>query len=331
MVKITFNCQVISPMFIGNASTQNAELRPSAIKASMRFWWRAIHPNLKSDQLRINECELFGGSYIPKDQKKEEEVDLKSEKTKHNAPQFRILNFSKIYLRNIESNFKIDPRKPEKGDENWRKNYLSIQKPAIVPNTKFAITFLCQPEKSETLIALMHLSSALGGLGNRSRRGAGSWKILNYEENKSMEACKNIEYDLNSILATINKLNDNYVYIMNDGNIQSNITQHLTKGGFPYLKKVEMKRNFEDEEKLRLKIMETAHKFKNCENFDKFIGKASKSRLASPIYVSMVNYNDGCQPIISTLSNCYPYQDKNDAINMQDSFKTAIFNDAEPK
>ena len=41
MNPITFSCKVTTPMFSGNAF-QVAEIRPSEIKAAMRFWWRAV-------------------------------------------------------------------------------------------------------------------------------------------------------------------------------------------------------------------------------------------------------------------------------------------------
>ena len=52
MKKITFGCEVITPMFLSGADG-NPELRPPSIKGMMRFWWRAInshlaHPNLKT-------------------------------------------------------------------------------------------------------------------------------------------------------------------------------------------------------------------------------------------------------------------------------------------
>lgn len=49
---ITYSCHSISPMFIGNANPKDAELRPVVIKASLRFWWRALHPNLSLIELK---------------------------------------------------------------------------------------------------------------------------------------------------------------------------------------------------------------------------------------------------------------------------------------
>lgn len=38
--EVTFDCEVVTPMFLGGAD-QQAELRASAIKGAMRWWFRA--------------------------------------------------------------------------------------------------------------------------------------------------------------------------------------------------------------------------------------------------------------------------------------------------
>jgi len=39
--KVTFECEVITPMFMAGADGRKPELRPSEFKGMMRFWWRA--------------------------------------------------------------------------------------------------------------------------------------------------------------------------------------------------------------------------------------------------------------------------------------------------
>src|SRR3990172_5820707 len=62
MNTIEFQCETITPMFMGSADPQECELRPPSIKGAMRFWWRAINGNLGLDELRKREAEIFGGS-----------------------------------------------------------------------------------------------------------------------------------------------------------------------------------------------------------------------------------------------------------------------------
>jgi len=69
---ITFHCEIITPMFIGNAIPGKAELRPTAIKGALRFWWRAMHGDIPIDDkkdnngnikgLRTQEAEIFGSA-----------------------------------------------------------------------------------------------------------------------------------------------------------------------------------------------------------------------------------------------------------------------------
>lgn len=65
MEKIVFNCETITPMFLAGADGKTPELRPPSIKAAMRFWWRALHPDWeKNKSLRDKEEEFFGGTNI---------------------------------------------------------------------------------------------------------------------------------------------------------------------------------------------------------------------------------------------------------------------------
>lgn len=57
--KMTLNCQVITPMFLGNAD-QQAEWRTAPFKAMLRYWWRVTQGNIDTNELRKREGELFG-------------------------------------------------------------------------------------------------------------------------------------------------------------------------------------------------------------------------------------------------------------------------------
>ncbi|SHO81241.1 CRISPR-associated RAMP Cmr1 [hydrothermal vent metagenome] len=52
MEKIVFECETITPIFMYGADATIPELRPASIKGVMRFWWRAIHGDLKLDELK---------------------------------------------------------------------------------------------------------------------------------------------------------------------------------------------------------------------------------------------------------------------------------------
>lgn len=307
--EVTFNCEVISPMFIGNASTHGCELRPSAIKASMRFWWRAIHPNLSAKDLRIKECELFGGSYIPG----------KKQKTNNNPPKFRFLEFTTNL--NI-ANQRVDCRPTERRE-----------KKAILPKSAFTITLLCKESDVKTIIALVYLASALGGLGKSSRRGSGAWKITSYKTKIPQNGLE-LTYTIASILQAIQYLNKD-VYTINNEKIvliTGKMNRATTNSDFPYLKEVCIGPEYNNHSTLISKIKGTAGglKGKNSVTFSKSLGAIGKHRLSSPVIASMIA-NAGSQnvkPIISTVNHLYSQRDKNAIVDFQNRFKNTILQDA---
>ncbi len=62
MQSITFECEVITPMFLAGADGVTPELRPPSIKGALRFWWRAMHGHLSLEELKKQEEEIFGGA-----------------------------------------------------------------------------------------------------------------------------------------------------------------------------------------------------------------------------------------------------------------------------
>jgi CRISPR-associated protein Cmr1 len=60
--KITFECEVITPMFLAGADGSTPELRPPSIKGALRFWWRALNGHLPLHELKQKEDEIFGGT-----------------------------------------------------------------------------------------------------------------------------------------------------------------------------------------------------------------------------------------------------------------------------
>jgi CRISPR-associated protein Cmr1 len=62
MESITFDCEVITPMFLAGADGTTPELRPASIKGALRFWWRAMNGHLELEGLRKKEGEIFGGT-----------------------------------------------------------------------------------------------------------------------------------------------------------------------------------------------------------------------------------------------------------------------------
>ena len=60
MQSITFECEVITPMFLAGADGVTPELRPPSIKGALRFWWRALNGHLELSELKRIEGKIFG-------------------------------------------------------------------------------------------------------------------------------------------------------------------------------------------------------------------------------------------------------------------------------
>lgn len=179
-LKAEFECEVITPMFIGGADpAEDPEIRPPAIKAQLRYWYRAKTGEGDIKKLLTDESEIFGSS---------------SNKSK---VKIRVINHDVIekYIgKNAKTNYNLEARYDRESKRNLGKHegiaYLFyncfIDKKFIKDGFKFKI--ILQSEKRESLLTAIDclwLSSYLGGLGSRSRRGCGCFRII--EEVKSEE------------------------------------------------------------------------------------------------------------------------------------------------
>ncbi len=285
MERLVFKCETITPMFCYGADGKNPKIRPASIKGALRFWWRALHGDLDINALHQREADLFGGSG-EKDARK-----------------------SKIGIR--VDNERCYPGRvspvPHRIDTDPKKCF---QKKAIMPNSTFdLIITINQGVDINRISNLVYVLSILGGIGNRSRRGFGAFKIKG----------KNYNLERDDIINVIRGINDNF-------NINGNSIIE-----YPYLKDIiigqEGCKHIISEEKYCKKneyilnvIGYSSHK-NNGENlvkekYDKkkkrkisvkeesvYMGftKGSK-RLSSPIYVSVLEKNGNYYPIVSKLN-----------------------------
>lgn len=291
MKSITFTCEVLTPMFLGDA-TGGAELRPPAIKAALRFWWRAIHAHLDLHKMHETETLIFGGG----------------------GDKARRSSFD-VVIKQKNVNTGIAPKLPHKQQE-----YRKAKHPALLGGN-FIVQFNLFKEKKfseEKLIALMFIASTLGDLGARARRGMGAWKInkINNENAKSI--------DINMLVDKIK------VFNANDYNISNNIIK-IDKNknynhSYPYIKEIHFGQNeFNSRDSLLKKIIDAAHRCqRNNGDFDNAIGFArGRRRLASPIYISVLKSNNKYTPIITKLNARNLTQNEK---NLQNTFINEILN-----
>ena len=174
MEKITFKCEIITPMFLGGADGKTPELRPPSIKGALRFWWRALHGNLKLEDLKAKETEIFGGAGEGK-----------------NAQKSNI----RIKVKNLEIS-SSNNRLPFEATQSTRDGnpitisileYLLIGiydfgqgflRDYITPESKFDVELSASGKKYlDEIIPAFYAISLFGGIGAKCRNGFGSISI----------------------------------------------------------------------------------------------------------------------------------------------------------
>lgn len=152
MYKIVFHCRSITPLMIHGADNQSFELRPSSFKGMMRFWWRAVAPNIVGDEnlskLRELENRYFGGAG---ETSKRSPVTVR---TKQNEP---------------PDLKKFDPKKG-----SLRYLFYGVEGSIQYPQTfKVILTGWDKKALRIASYAFWFLAN-LGGIGAKSRRGGGN-------------------------------------------------------------------------------------------------------------------------------------------------------------
>lgn len=163
-----FEIEVVTPMFLGSANANEAELRVPSLKGLLRFWWRATCGISDVSALKNRENEIFGN-------------------TSYKAP------FS-IWIEN-PNNVKPVLKDLPKGDtfkvktftlgiieylafglRDHKKGYL---RPHFPSGSKFTVKFmfLNKDQQDEVLPAFYSLIH-FGGMGARMRNGFGSLSIV---------------------------------------------------------------------------------------------------------------------------------------------------------
>ena len=302
---IKFKCETITPMFLAGADGKTPELRPPSIKGALRFWWRALNANLVQKEnytkLKQQESELFGGTDSGGRSKVIISVDNQTTKTTTAHP---------------------TPHKER-----------PFPKPAFAVGSKFEMTVNVIENRvmtAEQVKNLFIIVSLLGGIGNRSRRGFGSFKITEINDVKFEQP-----NDEDSIERLINTINSTYPFVNNTAN-------------YPFVKSIEIGRVDDDitlkigqatsnihssDFKLALEISkEKGDTYKDKKGnlkpnrkylkYPPSLGDANP-RFSSPIYVSVIEKSDGkLYPIITTL-NAIPSRGTVD-MTIQQTFKSKL-------
>ncbi|MFZ5996172.1 MAG: type III-B CRISPR module RAMP protein Cmr1 [Nitrospirota bacterium] len=174
--KITFEIETITPMFLAGAEQGKAELRAASIKGLLRFWWRAVRSQSSIETLRNEEAKIFGSS--------DEDV-----------------GGARFTIRVTQPDKEPLPDfKKEIPDINNPVRYLLYstvmnKRPYFPVGSKFKILLSSRDENvlkiaSASLWVLVYL----GGLGTRSRRGAGNVSITSLDDPDKILSSAGIDF-----------------------------------------------------------------------------------------------------------------------------------------
>jgi CRISPR-associated protein Cmr1 len=188
-------------MLLAGADGTTPELRAPSIKGALRFWWRAMNGHLSLKDLKEKESQIFGGTSGDSGLRSSFTLQILSQpmETIHSNETWKDIG----YEQRISQTGNIYFAAPNRDVSNIGVGYLFYSmwldganpRPCIKANQEFSlkIVILKNEYKDDILNSLKGLVY-LGGLGSRSRRGAGSFRIKSVlsEEKVLQEECKNI-------------------------------------------------------------------------------------------------------------------------------------------
>ncbi len=182
MITLTVDCQTETPLLSGGADPAHIlELRAPGVKGALRFWWRAFHNATGNRQLYEHESRLFGGRIQGPNNTWQ---SLRS-----------VFRLDVLYSRRHMPLFRPG-EDPQWGDgiryflfpilrnPNIAQRHQG-GRPALREGFRFRLRFTLantpgMPSHLGDLLRSLWLLAYLGGLGGRSRRGAGSFRILSF-------------------------------------------------------------------------------------------------------------------------------------------------------
>ncbi len=276
MERKEFEIEVITPMFLGGADKNSAELRAASMKGAMRFWWRAINGHLPLQKLKDDEARIFGDA---------------GNKYGKSKVQIRI---RKNLLYNGRSSSNPVPHK-------------NFRFPCFNPGETFALSIL----GNKDVFDLIALVSVLGGLGKRSRRGFGCFRIC-----KEDGAVFRSPTSLIEICSLLNNISGDSFKVDKD---RIGLSREMYEN-YGYIKFIEIGDECQNFDELLKRIGKSSH-----DNNSNFTGFAQRgNRFSSPIYASIIKTPTGYRPIIATLNTAFQNKRQNYGPDRSAKFKEDI-------
>jgi CRISPR-associated protein Cmr1 len=177
-VEIFISCKIITPMLASGANQKQFEIRATEIKSALRFWWRAFHHYNSSRELYQKESELFGNTGQAAAFKLFVEQEKKHIKTYDPGTPHG-------WGEGIQ--YCLYPVNHQSGTIKSGRYGRQLAKPTESGKSAFNMHFMFRKDseesietyttKVEDLLCALWLLVNLGGIGARTRRGAGCIEI----------------------------------------------------------------------------------------------------------------------------------------------------------
>lgn len=303
MLVTTYKCKIISPMFLHGSDNINVEFRATPFKSMMRFWWRSFQPSLDGKLLLAEEEKLFGGIFgeiEPPQRRSPFDISVCTESVNY-----------------VEKNYLLPHKNLVKS------NNKETPKDSIKVGTEFDINISIRGNNDndnlKKLECLFELTSVLGGVGQRARRGNGCFRILekdnntfNYNGENIVDWCyKQIEYIKH----------DNCLISNNDNNL---ILSNLVKEECRHISSTNSIEFIPIRQSLKVEnVLEHIGKCTHNSLRDKkedvqlALGRAIGGKIASPVYVSIAEDDNRKYVVVSRLqySNVAYFKDNKNPTN----------------
>lgn len=177
MCKHEFNIEIVTPLFSGVADKIKAELRESALKGVMRFWWRALYGSDDINDMKKKETKIFGNT----DHKSDVEIliqsNLKSvKKNITKGRKFLTKSKGKVFPLYIIEYLAYGLYEYKKGNGNV------FTHEHFQPTDDFEISLhlSCSSDNENQITNALKTIHMFGGFGARCRNGFGNISIKQF-------------------------------------------------------------------------------------------------------------------------------------------------------
>ena len=206
--KITYECEVVTPMFLSGANQKEAELRTQSIKGALMFWWRALYGrSYELKEMKEKESEIFGNT----EKKSKISINVESlfENRIENLPKGKTFTVQSSRMKNPIQLGIIDYL--AYGLHNYQRGRGNIyNRPFIKSGVNFKINIKIGNNFKEEIMNSFNILVNYGGLGAKARNGFGSISCKNCEEINIKDFFKGsvkkfTAFNSNSWIKTFNK------------------------------------------------------------------------------------------------------------------------------